>query len=119
MKVIVRGVVLGSLALVMTGCSPFPQGLAGDPLPPAVDLPSLPEGARVDYVTELDGVDYYVVEGSESSRCIVHYASETDWSAGCGPSIRMTNRGTTVAWFEDGAPTDDWSELGGGLWITT
>ncbi len=110
-------VALGTLAIPLAGCSPFPQGLAGDPLPPVVDLPSVPDGSHVDYVGEYEGASYYVVEAGESTRCIVHYSSDENWSAGCGHSIRITNSGTTVAWFEGGAPTENWSELGGGLWI--
>ncbi len=109
---------LAAATAPLTGCSPFPAELVGDPLPPVVDLPSLPDGAHVDYVTEVEGSSYYLVDEGEPSMCIVHYASDEDWTAGCGgPSIRMSNGGRTVAWFQDGAPDDEWSELGGGLWM--
>ncbi len=115
----IRGVFgLSLIAVSLAGCSPFPPDLVGDPLPSVVDLPWLPKGAHVDYVTEVGGASYYLVDEGEPTMCIVHYASDDDWTAGCGgPSIRMTNSGRTVAWFEDGAPAGGWSELGGGLWI--
>jgi hypothetical protein len=115
----IRGVVLIAVAaLGLTGCSVFPPDFVGDELPPAVELPSVPKGGNVERAAETADATYFIVDEGEPTMCIVEYVSEQDWHAGCGgPAITMGGRGRTIAWFDDTAPTGEWSELGGGLWV--
>jgi hypothetical protein len=118
MKVIRIAALIVAMTLAVAGCSVFPPDFVGDPLPEAVELPSVPEGAHVELAAETDEATFFIVNEGQPTMCIVEYRSDRDWHAGCGgPSLTMGGRGQTIAWFEHEAPTDEWSQLGGGLWV--